>query len=130
MDPEVTVLSGTTYVEVYEPLATEIVVTEPFTTEIVVFSDGPRGPLGPVGPVGGIGPVGPPGSRTLAFEMAFATAAVSWIIPHNLNTRNLAVAVFELDGATEMDAEITIVDENTVRVDHYYPESGLVRLLY
>lgn len=68
------------------------------------------------------------GLREVQFN--FAVASTSWPVPHGLNTLAIEVNCFEADGLTEKECEVTFIDANNLLVEWYYPEAGIVRLLY
>lgn len=63
-------------------------------------------------------------------ERSFASPLDSWLWTHNLDTYAVEVLTFESDGKTTKQSLPVLVDSNTVQLDWYYPESGVVRLLY
>lgn len=97
---------------------------------------GPPGPAGEPGEPGTPGPPGPPGTpgadgtALRARSFAFATAQQVWTIEHGLNTYDIEINVYELGGTTEKPAHPVMVDPNTVVMEWYYPETGVVRILY
>lgn len=64
-------------------------------------------------------------------ERTFASPVTPWVYVHNLNTFAIEVNCVELDGITSMSVGAPLfLDANTIQIDWYYPETGIVRLLY
>lgn len=92
-------------------------------------SNGAPGATGPAGAQGFPGPTGPAGAGFRVLQRSFTAAATSWVWAHNLGLTAYEVNVFESDGVTEKEADTT-ADANTVEADWYYPEVGVIRILY
>jgi hypothetical protein len=84
---------------------------------------GPQGPDGPTGPQGTQGVQGPPGTE---YTYRFASPALEWIIVHNLGT-NPTVTVLDL-ADSEISADVSFPDKNTVVIDFFVPFAGTARL--
>jgi hypothetical protein len=67
------------------------------------------------------------GVRT--FEQAFTAASTTWTVVHNFNSRVVEVNCYDPTGTDEMDAEVDVVDANTVAVRWYYPTTGIARVM-
>jgi hypothetical protein len=110
----------------------EFVTPPPDTVQLVVPVVGPAGTPGMSGAQGAQGPAGTPGTsggfNTLTFS--FVSPATSWIAMHNLGGIPISIRLYESDGVTEKDGEVVYVDGNTVRADWYYPEVGVLEVLY
>lgn len=63
-------------------------------------------------------------------EQNYALPEDPWIHVHNLGTFAIEVNTYDPDGSTEKEGVVTFPDANTVRVDWYNPEPGVLRLLY
>lgn len=85
-----------------------------------------RGPAGPEGREGPRGPAGD-GGGTVHRSYGFAVPDTLWRIRHDLNTVSLLVELYDTNG-DELEANIRIVDADTVEVDWYYPTAGEARL--
>lgn len=85
--------------------------------------------IGIPGEPGPPGPAGPPGPGYVKQEYRFATASTAWVIHHNLGTPFIEVNCYDPSGVNEIDAEVDIVDDNTVQVNWYYPTAGIARLI-
>lgn len=110
----------------------DIVIASELSTVVVQGEGfvGPPGPNGATGPTGPQGPTGPAGEGLRSLLFTFASPATTWTVVHNLGTRVIEVNTFELDGVTEKEGAVSYLDINTVVIDWYYAEAGLVRLLY
>lgn len=104
------------------PDSVELDLNQEVTLE-VVGEVGPRGPAGPVGPVG---PMGPQGSGVGSFVFNQLTPATVWTVVHDL-VYPPAVTVIDSAG-TELWADVTFVDANTIVVEHGWPTAGTVYL--
>lgn len=62
-------------------------------------------------------------------QRSFSSAITPWHWEHDLGT-DVQVVCFELDGTTEKIAWPLHLDANTVEVNWYYPETGVIRLFY
>lgn len=80
---------------------------------------GPEGPPGPPGPA----PSGIPG---VELSFGFATPAVTWVLPHNLDG-SVNVEVFDQNNET-LDVNVEYPDPNTAVVYFYYPTAGTARV--
>lgn len=131
-------------VEVYVESATYALIIEPslpdFLTApspvgaVVVPVGGPAGPAGADGAPGAPGEQGPPGTTGAGFRTVrknFASPDTVWTFVHNLNTTAMVVKTYDADGVTEKEsADPVFPDANTVSVEWYYPETGIMELLY
>jgi hypothetical protein len=114
--------------------ASEVTILESTDQEmIVIVSEGNRGQAGPAGAPGSpgaTGPTGPPGTGNTEYTYNFAVAQTEWVIHHNLNSKGIRVALFELDGDTEKEGDVSFPDNDTIVVTWYYAETGIARLYY
>lgn len=85
---------------------------------------------GTPGPSGSPGAEGPPGVGFRVLNRTFATPLTVWVWTHNLGTTAIEVQTFDSDGITEKEGDVSFPDANTVRIEWYYPEAGIARLLY
>lgn len=85
-----------------------------------------------VGPQGPPGPKGDPGADgALSVEkFTFASPSSSWTINHNLGTKDIDVVLLELDDVVAKEGSPLYVDDNTIRIDWYFPETGIARIFY
>jgi hypothetical protein len=98
-------------------------------TDVALGSSVVPGPPGEPGPAGPPGPPGPPGSSGGAtFTQSFASASTEWVVQHNLGTTFVEVNCFAPNGIDEIDAEVDVLDADTVVVRWFYPTTGLVRV--
>lgn len=104
--------------------------------EIVLISEGHRGPPGPPGTPGAEGPPGPPGPQGPSgdvgqvIEYSYASPENPWTINHGLQTKNVRIQLLELDRIEPKEGLVLWLDENTILVEWYYPETGIARLFY
>lgn len=88
---------------------------------------GPTGPTGPAGadstvpgPTGPTGPQGPPGSGggggSAAYTHSQGTPSPVWVINHNLGFVPGGVLITDSAG-TQVNAEIQVIDLNTIEID-------------
>lgn len=106
---------------------------DPVGVQVIVKDGGMYGPRGPQGTDGLDGTDGAPGIDGLGvrlLERTFASPSQTWLWEHGLNTLAIEVNTYENDGITEKDCVSELLDSNTVRIEWYYPESGVVRLLF
>lgn len=92
--------------------------------------EGPEGPAGPMGPEGPEGPQGEPGQAgpgAIEYTQYFASPMTVWLVQHNLGSKTLNVQAFTSDDEL-LESDVEFVDENTVRIEWYYPLSGYVRV--
>lgn len=62
-------------------------------------------------------------------EFNFASAATTWTINHNLNTKLVEVSCFDSTGVFEYDPEIEYTNLNTITVRWYFATSGFARVV-
>jgi hypothetical protein len=124
----------------------EVRQEDPASPWTVLYNTGPRGIPGPLGPQGTTGPAGPQGiagpqgaqglpgvdgaAGARHMYVTFAAATAEWVVNHGLNTRAVEITAFELDGVTEKEGDPVVLDENTVLLEWFYPEAGVVQILY
>lgn len=120
------------------PMVVREVVTTPAQDRLTVRPGGvglvgPRGAAGEQGDPGEDGAPGEPGTpggalRYMSFN--FAVADTAWVAVHNLGQR-VEVNLYDLDGVTEKEGLIVhAVDLNSVTAEWYYPESGVLEIVY
>lgn len=110
-----------------EPAITILQASAPET--VILRSVGEPGPPGPQGAQGEQGPQGD-GEGLRLREFSFASPISSWVATHNLGTKTITVVCFENDGVTTKEGLVTYPSFDTVQVDWYFAESGLLRLFY
>lgn len=71
------------------------------------------------------GPAGEGGSG-VSHEQTFNTASNIWVISHNKGTTNLSVQAWDLNG-DEIEGDVSYIDDNTIEIEFYYPQSGIAR---
>lgn len=90
---------------------------------------GDQGDQGEQGNTGDQGPTGPQGSGVQFMEVVFASPTMIWEHQHGLNTYKVWARLFDLE-RNELDGLVTYPDENSVRVEWYGSESGILQIFY
>lgn len=92
---------------------------------------GPQGEVGPEGPQGETGPEGPAGPAGESQEITInvTTPATTWTVAHGFGTKSLLVLTFQPGGASLKYGDVTFPDDNTVQIDWFYPEVGVVTVV-
>lgn len=94
---------------------------------LILGSQGPPGDPGAPGAPGQIGPQGPAGPAE-GFVYTQMTPEQVWIIEHPLVSDRPSVDVFNNDGESVW-ADVTYPSGNTVRVEHGFATTGIVRMI-
>lgn len=92
-------------------------------------TNGTNGTDGQDGSDGATGAVGPTGSGVQFMEITFASPVMIWEHQHGLNTYKVWARLFDLD-RNELDGLVTYPDPDTVRVEWYASESGILQIFY
>ena len=78
----------------------------------------------------GLGPPPGPGfSITWGYTHIQALPDFTWVIPHNGNSENLQVQVFDSSNELVIPDIVRVVDANTVEIDFGAPMSGKAQLI-
>lgn len=96
------------------PVALKSVITPPALMKSTLHRGlpGPRGPAGPSGGAGGA-----------TYTYTQATASAVWTVPHNLGRYPSVVVADHLGNV--VIADVAYLDENTIRVTHATPLTGV-----
>jgi len=70
------------------------------------------------------------GAAIRKYILPVTLASQTWIMPHNYNTRNAIVQVFDATGAVILPDEITITDTNNITLKFNTAQTGIARAIF
>jgi hypothetical protein len=70
------------------------------------------------------------GSGIRKYVLTVTTPTTLWIMPHNYNTSNVIVQVFDNDGFVILPHDIQIIDNNNIALKFYSNQSGTARAIF